>query len=321
MRFKGLDLNLLVAFDALLETRSVSRAAERLNLSQPAMSAALGRLREYFADEILVAHGKRMHPTAHAEALLPKVRAFLNDVDAMIAASTAFDPAASQRTFRLVASDYITAAVLAPLIRRLAIRAPHVRIEIVAPDTRSDSLLDGGQVDMIITPAEFIESDHPTELLFEETHVVACCAANPALKRGRISAASFLRAGHVGVAMGSTRALTFGDRQLELMGVRRRIDVIAASFTMVPWLLVGTPRLAVMHARLAVAMADHFPIAHAPTPFDFPLMRELMQIHKARSEDGGLAWLRDELKAVAAKLPTPRSRRSRSSTESIKAHR
>jgi DNA-binding transcriptional LysR family regulator len=187
MRFKGLDLNLLVAFDALLETRSVSRAAERLNLSQPATSAALARLRDYFGDEILVSHGKRMHPTTHAEALLPKVREFLSGVDALIASSIEFDPATSQRTFRVIASDYMAAAVLAPLIRRLAWQAPQVRIEIVAPDTRSDSLLDGGHVDVVISPAEFIESDHPTELLFEEVHVVACCATNPALKRGRIS--------------------------------------------------------------------------------------------------------------------------------------
>lgn len=309
MRFKGLDLNLLVAFDALMETRSVTRAAERLNLSQPATSAALARLRSYFGDELLVAHGKRMHPTAAAEALSPSVRDFLNSVDAMIASSMTFDPATSQRCFRLVASDYITAAVLAPLIRRLATNAPHLCIEIVAPDARSDALLDGGQVDMIITPAEFIESDHPTELLFEERHVVACCAANPMLKKGRFSTADFLRAGHVGVTMGSTRALTFGDRQLELMGHRRRIEVIASSFTMVPWLLVGTPRLAVMHARLADAMAAHFPISFAPMPFEFPLMRELIQVHRARKEDGGLAWLRDELRAVANRRTAPRRRR------------
>lgn len=308
MRFKGLDLNLLVAFDALMETRSVTRAAERLNLSQPAMSAALARLRDYFGDDILVAHGRRMHPTVHAEALLPKVRAFLGGVDALIASSTAFDPAASERTFRLVASDYITAAVLAPLIRRLVRAALQVRIEIVAPDAKSDALLDGGQVDMIVTPAEFIESDHPTELLFEEAHVVACCASNPALKKGRIAKADFLRAGHVGVSMGSSRTLTFGDRQLELMGVHRRIEVVAASFTMVPWLLVRTPRLAVMHARLAEAMRLHFPIARAPMPFAFPPMRELMQIHRARVEDEGLAWLRGQLKAAAGVSSGSRSK-------------
>ncbi|MBL8551373.1 MAG: LysR family transcriptional regulator [Hyphomonadaceae bacterium] len=299
MRFKGLDLNLLVAFDALLETKSVSRAAERLNLSQPAMSAALARLREYFGDEILVADGKRMHPTAHAESLLPQVRELLTGADMLIATSTAFDPGTSQRAFRVIASDYITAALLAPLIRRLSAVAPQVRIEIVAPDAQSDTLLDRGQVDVIITPAEFIESDHPAEVLFEEEHVVACCAANPALKRGRIAEADFMGAGHVGVSMGSTRTMTFGDRQLETMGRRRRIEIVASSFTVVPWLLIGTARLAVMHARLAQAMKGYFPIAHAPLPFDFPVMREMIQVHRARVGDGGLAWLRQQLRAAA----------------------
>lgn len=299
MRFKGLDLNLLIALHALLETRSVSRAAERVNLSQPATSAALARLRAYFGDELLVSHGKRMHPTAHAEKLLPQVREVLGSVDALIASSSAFDPATSQRTFRLVASDYITVAVLAPLIARLARDAPYVRIEIVAPDALSEEMLDRGLVDMIVTPAEFIESDHPTELLFEEMHVVVGDAANPALKSGRISKAAFLSAGHVGVAMGGAGALTFGDRQLEMMGVRRRIEVVAASFTMVPWLVAGTARLAVMHARLADAMARHHAIARARLPFAFPPMREMMQVHKARAGDGGLAWLRAQLKMVA----------------------
>lgn len=303
MRFKGLDLNLLVAFDALMDTRSVSRAAEQLNLSQPAMSAALARLREYFGDDILVAHGKRMHPTAYAESLLPQVQELLSQADMLIATSTVFDPATSQRTFKVVASDYVTAAILAPLVRQLAVVAPEVRIEIVAPDERSDEMLDRGVVDAIITPAEFIISDHPTELLFEEMHVVVGCATNPSFKRGRISEADFMRAGHVGVTMGSTRAITFGDRQLEMMGRSRRVEIVAASFTIVPWLLIGTPRLAAMHERLAVAMKRHFSITHAPMPFEFPVMREMLQVHRARTADNGLAWLRDQLKAAAETKP------------------
>lgn len=92
MRLKGLDLNLLVALDVLLEERSVSRAAERLYVRQPAASAALGRLRDYFKDDILVLHGKRMIPTSYAEDLQPEVRRILRQVDGMISMSTEFDP-------------------------------------------------------------------------------------------------------------------------------------------------------------------------------------------------------------------------------------
>lgn len=108
MRFKGLDLNLLLAFDTLLHTRSVSRAADRMHLSQAAMSSALGRLREYFGDEILIVQGKRMYPTAFAESLVPRVKECLRRVKDVISTSPTFDPGTSERTFRIVVSDYIT---------------------------------------------------------------------------------------------------------------------------------------------------------------------------------------------------------------------
>src|SRR5271165_3111161 len=147
MRFKGLDLNLLVAFDTLLQCRSVTRAAERLHLSQAAMSAALGRLRGFFSDEILVVHGKRMYPTAFAQNLVPQVQEFLRQIDAMLITSSDFDPASSQRIFRLVASDYIAAVVLVPLITRLAISAPGIRIDVVLPDDTVLRQLENGDVD------------------------------------------------------------------------------------------------------------------------------------------------------------------------------
>ena len=93
MRFNGLDLNLLLAFQILMEERSVTRAARRMNLSQPAMSAALDRLRNYFQDELLIAQGKQMFPTVHAESLIGPVRQFLADLDALLINTARFDPA------------------------------------------------------------------------------------------------------------------------------------------------------------------------------------------------------------------------------------
>jgi len=298
MRFKGLDLNLLMVFDVLLEVRSVSKAAERLNLSQPAASAALARLRSYFGDEILVLHGKRMYPTAYAESLLPQVQECLQGVEALIAISTRFDPLVSHRTFKLLASDYITAAVLAPLIRRLTTIAPNVRVEIILPDAQAEAHLEQGRIDMMITPADFISDDHPAELLLEEQHVIAGWKDNPIFGRA-ITEEDIFACGHVAVRMGSTRTATFGDKQLEVLGKRRRVDVTAASFTMVPWLLIETPRLALMHRRLAKVMAAYFPIAYAEIPFEFPVMREMMQFHRTRASDGALRWLRDELRLIA----------------------
>jgi LysR family nod box-dependent transcriptional activator len=303
MRFKGLDLNLLMAFDALLDCRSVSAAARRMNLSQPAMSAALSRLRDYFGDDILVADGKRMHPTAYAEALLPQLRECLRSVDALVSSSTKFDPSESRRVFSLIASDYIIAALLAPLVADLAVEAPGVRFDLLSPGDDSPHLIDEGKADLIIAPEGFIRPDHPAELLFEERHVVVGWSGNPLL-HGAPSEAEILAAGHVAVALGAQRTASYADRQLAVMGKSRRVEVTAGSFTAVPWLLMNTPRIALMHERLALAMRSFFPIRIAPIPFDFPVMREMVQHHRARANDEGLSWFRQQL-ARRAQMDNP----------------
>jgi LysR family transcriptional regulator, nod-box dependent transcriptional activator len=298
MRFKGLDLNLLVAFDALIELRSVSRTGERLGLSQPAVSAALARLREYFSDELLVADGKRMHPTPFAETLIPHVRACLNAAETVVATSTAFDPATAIRTFRIISSDYVVAAVLAGVAGRLAGIAPGVRLEFVLPDEIAEERFARGEMDLLIAPATFLVESHPSDLLYEETHVLVGWRDNP-LFSGEITPEKMLAAGHVAVSMGPHREITFGDRHMEQIHPDRRIEAMVSSFTLIPWLVVGTHRLALMHKRLAVVMAERFPIAFAPLPFPFPTMPEMMQYHRTRSADDGLRWLIDEIRRGA----------------------
>jgi LysR family transcriptional regulator, nod-box dependent transcriptional activator len=299
MRFNGLDLNLLLAFQVLLEERNVTRAARRLNISQPAMSAALSRLRDYFQDDLLIIQGRQMHPTERAESLAGPVHKFLADLDALLTSAATFDAATTQRTFRLVASDYITASVIGPLTRRLTDSAPRVRLEIMLPCEEAAQLVMEGQADLIITPDDFIDPDQPAELLCEERQLVVGWNENPALAGG-ISATDFERLGHVAVHVGSNRVPSFADRQLERMGYRRRIDVTCGCFTLLPWLICGTHRLTVLHERLARQIAARFPLALAEIPFDFPVMREMIQYHKAREADQGLRWLRRELKAQAA---------------------
>lgn len=298
MRFKGLDLNLLGVFDTLMRTRSVSRTAEELNLSQPAISSALKRLRDYFGDEILIAHNKRMLPTAYAESLLPQVRDSLSAIEGLIATSTRFDPATSKRTFRLAASDYMATAIFAPLSRKLASEAPSVQLELLLNDEQSLGQLEQGAVDLLVMPEGYTARDLPAEHLLDERHVVVGWRDNPLLA-APLDEATFLSAGHIQVAIGSHRTLVFGDRELNLMGKRRRIELIASSFAVVPWLLLETNRLALMHERLALVMAEHHPIAIADIPFDFPVMREMVQYHPARANDPGLVWLRERLREQA----------------------
>ncbi|WP_343527523.1 LysR family transcriptional regulator [Sphingomonas sp.] len=295
MRFRGLDLNLLGAFDVLIQERSVSSAARKLNLSQPAMSAALARLREFFGDDILIVHGKRMFPTSFAERLAPQVRQILGEVDEMLANRGQFDPATTHRTFRLIASDYIVAAVIVPLIERLSIESPGIMLELAAPTERGPDEIAAGVADLMISPDYYIMGEHPSELLFEESHVVVGWQGNPLLD-APLTLQTFLGAGHVGVRIGAQRQQSFADRAMSVMGHSRRIEVETHSFLTIPLLLEGTQRLALMQARLAERLSRQYPLQAQPLPFDFPVMREMMQYHTTRQNDLGLTWLKSLLK-------------------------
>lgn len=184
MRLDRFDLNLLVALDTLVEERSVTASAHRLHLTQSAMSGALARLRIAFDDPLLVRHGRGMVPTPAALALAPRVKDMLARLRQLIEPEQRFDPETSVRTFRVVASDYISTVLLAPLIRRLEAQAPQVRVEITLPSEGAARMLSNGELDLLLTPEEFVQRDHPSVLLFEERHVVVGCAANPALRDG-----------------------------------------------------------------------------------------------------------------------------------------
>jgi LysR family nod box-dependent transcriptional activator len=294
MRLKGLDLNLLIALDILLDERSVSRAAARLHLSQPAASAALGRLRDFFKDELLVLHGKRMIPTSYAENLVPDVRRILAQVDGLISMSSEFDPSTSERVFRLMASDYITTVLITPVIATMHRIAPHVRLDIRLPDEQVRIEFERGEVDFLLTPEQYLIPNHPAELLLEEPHVVVGWEHNPVFD-DEVTVEAFLGCGHVAVTLGPSRLPAYAEQELDSMGLVRRIETFAPYFSAVPWLLLETNRLAVIHGRLARAFAKMMPLKIAPLPMSLPVMREMVQFHSARTSDQGQKWLRQLL--------------------------
>jgi DNA-binding transcriptional LysR family regulator len=297
MRLDDFDLNLLVAFEALLEERSVTRAANRLNLTQSAMSAALKRLREAFQDELLVLYGKRMVPTPHALALAPQVAGAILQLRTIISAGTVFDPAKSQRRFRIEASDYITTVLIVPLLEVLARQAPGIRLDLSQPDEGTTERMITGEIDLLLTPEQFLGTEHPRDLLFEERHVVVGWSGNPVMQRP-LTERVFLESGHVAVRISGRD--TFIEGALQELGVQRRIEVTAPSFIQAPWLLPGTNRLALMHERLARIVAPNLSLVIADPPMDLPVMREMMQVHATREGDPAVRWLRVKLQELAA---------------------
>lgn len=292
MRLDNFDLNLLIALELLLEEQNVTKAAQRLNLTQSAMSAALARLRAALNDELLVPHGRRMVATPHALALAPLVSDAIASLRVLISGATAFDPVLSDRRFDIAASDYISTVLISPLLPELKREAPHVRINMMLPTRDNQMLLDDGKLDFQLTPEEFLSPEHPSELLFEERHVVVGCKNNPVFQ-SEMTQEAFYSCGQVAVRIGGVPA--FVERHMMQQEDRRRIEMTSSSFSLVPWMLPGTTLLALMHERLARAYAPLLGLEIRDTPFAMPIMLEMIQYHSARATDAGVIWLKRKL--------------------------
>lgn len=298
MRFKKLDLNLLVALDVLLKERSVSRAAEALNLSASATSNALARLREYFDDELLVQIGRKMEPTPRAEGLHAAVRDVLLRIDSTIADQPVFEPNGSDRIFRIFASDY-TQLVLAPVLLALAAKASStVQFEFLHQVAAPHRQLERGEADLLIIPTGFMSPDHPREVLYLEDFVCMMWK-DSALAQGELSFDRFVKAAHVVMQPAGTHGDTFEGWFLKRFGVTRRVAVATYSFVTIPAMLVGTEYVATVHERVARRLARALPLVIRPTPIPFDRMEQSVQWHKFRTNDPGLVWLRDLLAQAA----------------------
>jgi len=291
VRFNKLDLNLLVALDVLLKERSVTRAAETLNLSPSAMSNSLARLREYFDDELLVQIGRKMELTPRAENLQETVRDLLLRIDSTLAAPPAFEPHASDRMFRIFASDY-TQMVLAPAMMTLAAQQRStVRFEFAPQVTEPHRYLERGEADLLIIPTGFMSPDHPREVLYREGFVCMVWRDSP-LASGELSFDRYVAAEHVVMQPGSGRSDAFEGWFLKRYGITRRVAVLTYSFVTLPALLVGTDRIATVHERVARRLVGAWPLEIRPTPMKIDPMEQAMQWHKFRTNDPGLSWLR-----------------------------
>lgn len=299
MRLDKFDLNLLLAFEVLIEERNVTRAARRLNLTQSAMSGALKRLRDAFSDEILVQEGKRMFPTAAALALAPEISSIIGDLRSLLAQGLAFNPQTSERLFRVITSDYISIVLIGPLMEKLQHEAPGVRIEVILPSQPAGESFEDGAIDFVIAPERFLVSDHPRELLLEERHVVVGWSGNTALDVP-LTQETYYDLGHVAVSI--TERGTFAENFLREHSDRRRVEVTCSAFSEVAWMLPGTNRVALMHERLAKLLAKHLPLLLCEPPFELPIMREMLMNHRAKSEDPGLLWFRNRLMDAAKSI-------------------
>lgn len=299
LRFQRLDLNLLIALDILLEEASVRAASERLHLSQSATSSALGRLRDYFKDELLTMKGRNMVLTPRGQELREPVRVILNQIEATVAVSQPFDPGVSDRSLSIIASDYAIEVALGPAALSFEEEAPNMSFEIKGLGDDVVDELKRGRADLLIALDSIISTDLPFVELWSDDFVVVCWSGNQTLRNG-ITLEQYEETRHVVARFGWSRVPSFEEWALKSQSVKRHVDIAAPSFSSVPSFIVGSQRIATMHRRLAERMAKSLPLRLLECPMPIPRIRLTAQWAPSGSNDPALMWLVERLKFFAS---------------------
>lgn len=297
MRFHEFDLNLLVYLDALLTETSVSRAAERVFITQPAMSTALSRLREYYKDELLVrVTSRKMRLTPLAESLVGPVRSTLEQAQLVANASMDFDPATSKRKFIIMALDYVTDVFMRRVIVRLRQVAPGMQVDIRRMTFETRVHLRRGDVDLLIVPERLILDGLPLEKLWEEPSVCIVWSENRLVGKD-ISFKQYLELGHV-----ATITHGYVDHCVAQLGGVRRVEVTVPEMSMIPRLIEGTDRIATVLQGLAELYARECSLRLIPPPLALPSVIEVMQWRPDQEPDPVFRWFRQFIKSVANEM-------------------
>jgi DNA-binding transcriptional LysR family regulator len=296
---RKIDLNLLLAFSVLMQERNVSRAAERLLLGQPGLSAALRRLRETLDDELFVRVGRGLQPTPRALSIAPAIEDALSGIERAIRPPTAFDPASWQGEFRIGMCDNLESAFFGPLIARLRLMAPGSRLIGVAFDKRDAArLLDEGAYDFSVSVHEEPASWHIRAPLFEQASV---CIYDPQQLRltAPLSLEDFAAAAHVTVSFeGNTSSNV--DVSLARTGHRRQVVATVPRFSALPTALRAMPAIATIPESIARCMAQLHDLTISEPPLDLPAEQVTMLYRRVDRTDSRAVWFRRLFVDIAA---------------------
>ncbi|MEN9418059.1 MAG: hypothetical protein RI988_1679 [Pseudomonadota bacterium] len=293
-RLEQIDLRLLRVFDVLMVERGVSRTAVRLGMSQPAVSRALGRLRELFADPLLLRSRHGMTPTDRATEVAQALRPLLEKLDALVAPPRAFDPALSRRTFVLSAPEYAEHLLMPRLVRRLRAEAPGVRLEVRAPDPeRAIEYLERGDVDLRIAWVLKVPPTLRTMPLWQDR--IACIADrhHRGVQAGGMRLQDYLSLPHVRpLGLGRTTTGQVLDAAIERIGGEAPACFGVQNFLTVARMVVGTDIIATMPRALAREIAIQHPVQLFEPPLALPRVRYAAYWHERSHKDAGHRWLR-----------------------------
>jgi enoyl-CoA hydratase/carnithine racemase len=286
--FKG-----LFTLQVLLQTKSTSQAAEQLNVTQPAISASLKKLREYFNDELLIKHNKHMILTSHAAQIEADLNRLISEVDNFVMRTGVFDPSKSQRKFKLLGSDYIGSILLAPLMPALFKQAPNIKIDFQHSDDTTASLLNTGKADIAFAPSTVITEPMEAIELFDEDLVLLADNRHPILD-AELTKEKITSASHISIDLVSVPHTNTVTRIMNTMGVNLDESINISSFSVGMEMLVGTELVCIIHKRLAEKALSHLPLRFVPLPKE---MHKLTQVSysiyfsSSRKHDPGINWL------------------------------
>ena len=295
-----MDLNLLVTLEALLAEQNVTKAANRLHLSQPAVSAQLSRLRDLFDDPLLIPAQRGMTPTAKALELLDPLRHALDQVRAALAEHRHFDPGNAKLTLAIACTDYLQAVVARPLVVALRKQAPGVRIALRHLDPpQLEAQMVRGDVDLALMTPEHGPGSLRARRLFDERYVLIGRKRHPGLRRG-LTVEEFARLDHVIVSLRGGDFTTPVDDGLAALSYQRNVVLSAASFLIVPEIVSHSNFVALVPERLVRDRRDELKIVECPFPV--PGFTVSMLWHERNHGHSGQRWVRETVMEVTGSL-------------------
>ncbi|MCY0964726.1 LysR family transcriptional regulator [Parathalassolituus penaei] len=292
---RSLDFNLLKALDALLDERNVTRAAQRLGVTQPALSGMLARLRESFGDPLFTRTQRGIVPTARALELVVPLKNLLQDIEGLLQ-PPAFDPATARMTFSIAATDYALRAVGRPFLRQLRQTAPGIQVALLpVQDKELHERMERGDIDLALLTPDITPADLHARRLFDETYVVAMREHHPAAIEAASSGLSlerFCALEHVLVSYSGGSFTGITDEVLAQQGLQRRVMVSVRSFLIVPELLLDSDLVAVVPSRLVSGWPG---LITLPPPVAIPGFTKTAAWHERVHRDPAQRWLREQL--------------------------
>ncbi|WP_369381482.1 LysR family transcriptional regulator [Streptomyces sp. cg36] len=294
---ESLDLNLLVALDALLEEESVTAAADRLHVSPPAMSRTLGRIRTALGDPVLVRAGRRLVPTPHALELRPRVRAVVEEASGLLTSRHRVDLATLRRQFAVQASEMVVAGLAARLIAAVTAEAPGVTLRFLPEALEGTSALREGRLDLEIGVIGRRDPETRTEHLGTTRLLGVVRPGHPLAARKRVTVRAFAAADHIGVSrQGRVRGPV--DERLAELGLSRRVVTVVPNWSTALLLCHETDLVCLTPAGFADRCPQALGLHTFEVPLELPPLRLDMAWHPRNDADPAHGWLREKVRSA-----------------------